>query len=366
MEQYRINSLSVDQLDRIELPKFQRGFVWTDSKKNDFVQTLHDGYPFGTLLVYPQSNETNAKLQLLDGQQRLSTIKQYVDNPLKFWKPLNYDEYKQALDQANSGLSENECFNELQFDDLINSDENTIINSLLVQYDLDKNKALNVVNTIHRIKTDIINYVDINNLKIPMIEYLGDEEHLADVFANLNKGGMPLSKYEVFNASWVKATLQLAPANESELQDEILQYVKQFYIDMQNQAEFELQNFSEDELSRIRVITLAEFGLALGRYIVNHLQSLVPDSSSAAQEMGFGLLGIIVGLDNKKLNELNGNRHLAYFQSNMEVILQKTKIICGNLNSLFLTLLRRSKKGGFGYEIGLSTSFKTLSYFAAL
>ena len=43
MSSYRIDELSVDQLDRISLPKFQRGFVWTKKKQEDFVQTLHDG-----------------------------------------------------------------------------------------------------------------------------------------------------------------------------------------------------------------------------------------------------------------------------------------------------------------------------------
>ena len=87
MSSYRIDELSVDQLDRISLPKFQRGFVWTKKKQEDFVQTLHDGYPFGTLLVYPENdNDKDAKLQLLDGQQRLSTIKKYRQDPLQFWK----------------------------------------------------------------------------------------------------------------------------------------------------------------------------------------------------------------------------------------------------------------------------------------
>ena len=51
MSSYRIDELSVDQLDRISLPKFQRGFVWTKKKQEDFVQTLHDGYPFGYLFI---------------------------------------------------------------------------------------------------------------------------------------------------------------------------------------------------------------------------------------------------------------------------------------------------------------------------
>lgn len=45
MSSYRIDELSVDQLDRISLPKFQRGFVWTKKKQEDFVQTLHDDTP---------------------------------------------------------------------------------------------------------------------------------------------------------------------------------------------------------------------------------------------------------------------------------------------------------------------------------
>lgn len=49
--QYETITLGVNDLDRIELPKFQRGFVWGTKKKNDFVQTLHEGLPFGALLV---------------------------------------------------------------------------------------------------------------------------------------------------------------------------------------------------------------------------------------------------------------------------------------------------------------------------
>ena len=107
MSSYRIDELSVDQLDRISLPKFQRGFVWTKKKQEDFVQTLHDGYPFGTLLVYPENdNDKDAKLQLLDGQQRLSTIKKYRQDPLQFWKPLNRESYKSVYQSVKKMLPE--------------------------------------------------------------------------------------------------------------------------------------------------------------------------------------------------------------------------------------------------------------------
>ena len=58
--QYETIELGVNDLDRIELPKFQRGFVWGTKKKNDFVQTLHEGLPFGALLVYPKSQSADS------------------------------------------------------------------------------------------------------------------------------------------------------------------------------------------------------------------------------------------------------------------------------------------------------------------
>ena len=69
--QYETITLGVNDLDRIKLPKFQRGFVWNKTKKIEFVQTLANGYPFGALLVYPESQEADSKLLLLVARTRL-------------------------------------------------------------------------------------------------------------------------------------------------------------------------------------------------------------------------------------------------------------------------------------------------------
>lgn len=367
MALYRIENLTVKQLDRIVLPKFQRGFVWTETKKNDFVQTLHDGYPFGTLLVYPlDENNDKSKLQLLDGQQRLSTIRQYKQDPLHFWKPLNRDEYMRSLRLANSLLDGDSKLAENEFDALINMDAGQPLTLWIINHGEYMSDRDAFTRCVFDLKNKIAEYVDLDALTVPMVVYTGAEEHLAEVFANLNRGGVPLTKYEVFSASWVNATITLASADESLLQDRILQYVKQYYMDMQKKAEFELQDFSEDELSKSRTITLAEFGTALGQYAVDHLTALVPQTSTAVQEIGFGLLGVATNLDNRKLKELNSASTMQKIIDGLEAILQKTERICNNLQSLFSTLLRRFKDAGNNYENGLSATFKTLSYFAAL
>lgn len=305
MSSYRIDELSVDQLDRISLPKFQRGFVWTKKKQEDFVQTLHDGYPFGTLLVYPENdNDKDAKLQLLDGQQRLSTIKKYRQDPLQFWKPLNRESYTSVYQSVKKMLPEGDKFTEPIFDKLVNSNPNKVaywaMDSLSSKEDV---KA--AMQSIDDLKQQIRSFVNLEHLNVPMIVYLGGSAHIADVFANLNKGGVPLTKYEVFGAAWVNAAIRLRGAEESPLQDQLLQYVKNYYLDMRKQAEFDVDDFSEDELTQNRTVTLPEFGTALGQYVVDHLSALVPETTSAAPEIGFGLLGVAMNLDNRKLSSLN-------------------------------------------------------------
>lgn len=109
---------------------------------------------------------------------------------------------------------------------------------------------------------------------------------------------------------------------------------------------------------------MPEFGTALGQYVVDHLSALVPETTSAAPEIGFGLLGVAMNLDNRKLSSLN--KYIQKIRDELEDILQKTERICNNLQSMFETLLRRFKSTGNDYENGLSSTFKTLSYFAAL
>ena len=62
--------------------------------------------------------------------------------------------------------------------------------------------------SIDDLKQQIRSFVNLEHLKVPMIVYLGGSAHIADVFANLNKGGVPLTKYEVFGAAWVNAASQ--------------------------------------------------------------------------------------------------------------------------------------------------------------
>ena len=66
----------------IPRPEFQRRLVWSNKHKSAFIQTVLDGYPFPEIYIAagevdPDTGE--GKEMLVDGQQRLTTLKQYFE-----------------------------------------------------------------------------------------------------------------------------------------------------------------------------------------------------------------------------------------------------------------------------------------------
>src|SRR5690554_1746681 len=85
-----INILGRNEENRVVIPNFQRDFVWDAEKQKDLIATLLVDLPFGSLLTlkgragdfsarklcFPvQTTPKDECEYVLDGQQRLSTIK---------------------------------------------------------------------------------------------------------------------------------------------------------------------------------------------------------------------------------------------------------------------------------------------------
>lgn len=73
--------------NRLELsPDFQRKFVWTHEHQEEFLDTILHGYPFPEIYVCQGVTDTKklrTKQKVIDGQQRLTTIKNYIENNFK-------------------------------------------------------------------------------------------------------------------------------------------------------------------------------------------------------------------------------------------------------------------------------------------
>lgn len=75
----------IGKIQREELilqPEFQREFVWTPSHMENFIKTILEGYPFPEIYISQKGiNLDTLATQnvVVDGQQRLTTIKRYID-----------------------------------------------------------------------------------------------------------------------------------------------------------------------------------------------------------------------------------------------------------------------------------------------
>lgn len=84
-------------------PDFQRKFVWTQEHQEEFLDTIINGFPFPE--IYVCQGETDTKKlrttqKVIDGQQRLTTIRNYIED--SFDKPLKLVPKFSDLDETQT------------------------------------------------------------------------------------------------------------------------------------------------------------------------------------------------------------------------------------------------------------------------
>lgn len=79
-----IGSMWVDYEDKnLNLrPSYQRGYVWSNDFKNKLIYSVVKNYPIGNITLRKLANRENIKYksEVVDGQQRLTTIFDFIDN----------------------------------------------------------------------------------------------------------------------------------------------------------------------------------------------------------------------------------------------------------------------------------------------
>lgn len=78
-----INNLNTVNFGGLDLqPPYQRGYVWKDDFKDKLIYSIIKQYPTGniSIRVLNTPNKKGAKSEVVDGQQRLTTIKSFIDN----------------------------------------------------------------------------------------------------------------------------------------------------------------------------------------------------------------------------------------------------------------------------------------------
>lgn len=291
---------------KIIVPPFQRNVVWNEKKRKEFIQTLRAGNPFGSILVHKDGD----KYTLIDGLQRVSTIKDFSINPYKYFSYLDINEnlvfelIKNDFESKNIFYSKTDSVvikrcEEIQkfiFDEISDKkDWNDIFYDFIEKFNINNTREMSKV--FSQVSNDFIEQMDIKNLIVPTIVYNGPTEELAEIFYHLNTGGVNLSKYETLSASW---GIEKFVVQDKEIIDKI--YEK--YENIKKQSELEVE-VTKDELEN-KGITLFEYCYAISEILrgkENKYDLILGKNKKSTDPVGFEILSLICGL---KVNKAEG------------------------------------------------------------
>lgn len=409
MEKYTAKTVTFKNLeDKIVVPAYQRGLVWGEKDKKDFVLALSKGYPFGSVLLYQyegdyETDRKNSRYSLIDGLQRYSTMREYKKNPGKFWLGKEKDNYENEIEnvfkeyQQSVGLKWNAEKKEKVdkwYENLVENNDRAHIkvkdfSEFLPSVSLDSNSELNdmkpdeivkylnemgekskeagdrILDIAVKLDKSIKNFIDLDELNIPTIFFNGDEDELADVFAGLNKSGTKLSKYQVYAAAWSQKRFQL---DENDYCSEILKNISDRYEALIDKRDLQIKDYDKDDFLNERKVDLSQLAYGLGKIIVEASPALLKTTGEDLyNEIGFGTLGIMTGVGSNKLSTLIKcfdeikQKHGQLIDDVIEIVKDINSEFDGLTEKHVGTISERNE-----YETGLSSTFKFLSYIASL
>ena len=265
---------------RFEIPTFQRGLRWNENKRKQFLSSLVDGLPIGSLvLARNSSTEENGILVknwvVLDGQQRITSLRILHTS---FWKEHRYvvrhlmDDIKR-LAVYILGSSDSDSIdtvtNEIQdmlkqvtkSDMSLVDDSKKFLATLCVgakkkypnESDEEEDDLLNACTNIR--KSLVSQFDALRKYPVPVLlvnprlnESLEDRQNtLSQVFSALNSY-TPLSKYELIAAQWASESTiwpsGVAKHIESYLREQVDDRIRRTYESVSHEFEYD-PNFEE-------------------------------------------------------------------------------------------------------------------------
>lgn len=249
-----MKDLLVDiQAGKIQLPDFQRGWVWEDMRIRELLVSVAQSFPVGAVMmletggevtfeqrgvegVEPRPKPEDAKWLILDGQQRLTTLTQVLQlkapvqthngrgKKLKlyyYWdieKALQpgadlldaivaVDESRQQYGQFNRDVTldlsnrERECL-------AMHFPCNAMFDAMAWMVDLSKLNPAKIQQFLEFQQAVIARFT---GYKVPVIQLLKDtsKEAVCTVFEKVNTGGVPLNVFELITATFAAEKFNL-------------------------------------------------------------------------------------------------------------------------------------------------------------
>ena len=311
---WKPKEIKVKELERkmkaneIAVPTYQRGVVWTRKMQKDLIDSIKNGYPFGSLIMF-NYNEVGKPMLLIDGLQRSTALFSFVNEPSAFFDSLDIkdsliDELCVVL--GNSDASESvkkdiknklvEYIKKLHGSDEILKLDSYICASYLAHNFLfsefvnpnDFDYVTNIKNILEPMFDDYKKiYNSIIDRDIPYIEITGSDEGLSDIFFRINDKGVKLSKENKFAATWTNKSINITNPKLNDFIRIVANRYDSIQSDGANIYGYDHQKFIDDK--KLDVFELCH---AFGKYIKREYPDLfgkITDNLKS-EPIGFTLL----------------------------------------------------------------------------
>ena len=345
-QNYIVDKLTLSDLTKsgkIVIPSFQRGVVWNKEHRKDFIETVKSGDPFGVVLV-SQARPSDPYI-LIDGLQRLSTLKAYMTNPLEFIdendKFIDINKLHQLFEAKyhDKGL-------QLPKTEKLEKEKKIFLKKMITfmrersttpksteiwptmseVLGIDQNNFA-VYSVFDTFYTSFVENLELPDIIIHAIVYQGPQERLPLVFEHLNTTSVTLSKYEVFSSQW--------PNNKIVINDEeIIQSVWSKYSDLKNSSSFDVDT-TEDSI-RNGGITLFEYCFAFSEILNNSRKPfsyMFSKTKKSTDPTGFDLLALACGLPVNNADQIRKDENLggvynsAFFVDLKNAVLESINVV---------------------------------------
>ena len=297
---------------KVVIPIFQRGLRWEDSRREQFIESLNMGYPFGSLL-FAKQDEPNT-YSVVDGLQRGSTICDYVFHPLSKNNVSKIDEdvlskIRLALFPGNMNLTINDKIEEIilsyfhkkeTFDQIENFNlAKKIMSDIPTAVDQMEccNAIIEALQPFIREQKKV--YEKICSANVPIVIYSGPNELLSEIFNRINVKGIPLNNYEIYAAIWSQEKRTVNTP-------EIVQKVVDKYLILASE-EYNVDGFDATEMLTQKNLTAFEYLFGLGRYWTDKFDCLkfsADKRSDTVNEVGFEIIDACIN-DSKRISDLD-------------------------------------------------------------
>jgi len=213
----------------IDIPEFQRDFVWTKDQVKELIDSLIKGYPVGAFLVWDLSNYTTGKHiyekkrkeWIVDGQQRVVSFS-ITSLKKPYW--LDVDEWNNIIERYKVKINILTLEVSLEYPAIKNSPEWLYPHEILNVSDVraaaeELSRNLNRQDLFTKIYDNLKHVRDALTRDVPIVKINTSLEHIATIFERINSAGTRVKLADVTLA-------YLAAYSEGWIRDNFIKYLE--------------------------------------------------------------------------------------------------------------------------------------------